>query len=317
MKPIRKTHRNRIEGAIYGAILGDAMGVPVEFRSRRELTRDPVIGFESGGTHGQPRYAWSDDSALMLAQMDSLVKKKKVNYADQAVRFLQWRDDAKYTSHGRVFDIGGATSASLERLRYLKDPTRAGSANVLCSGNGALMRILPLCIWLAEHEPDLDKALKVVEKCSSMTHRSKISIRCCQFYSLVVRGILTGGCVGYGMLLARENMKQRKIFDLLFNETRLWGFQKLRIGDIRSSGYVVDTLEAALFCVQQNKSDVMESILAAVNLGGDTDTTACVAGGLAGLSRGLHNIPDCHILAIEKHRKIKQIISSFVDLSEG
>ena len=307
---------NRIQGAIYGAILGDAMGVPVEFRSRKELDKDPVTSFRAGGTHGQPQYAWSDDSSLMLAQMDSLGQKERINYSDQAVRFLQWRDEAKYTSHGRVFDIGNATAVSLERLRYLKDPTRGGSTDVRCSGNGALMRILPLCLWLAEHERNLDKALVAVEKCSSMTHRSSISIRCCQFYSMVIRGILSGGCVGYGMILARETLVQRGMHSELVAKTQLWkDFSKLNRDDIKSDGYVVSTLEAALWCVMRTKG-VMTDIMTAVNLGGDTDTTGCVAGGLAGLSRGFYGIPDRHVRAIDKNKAARNIISRFLEVVE-
>ena len=157
------TCEDRIMGAFYGAVLGDALGVPVEFQTRKQLDRDPVAGFRQDGSHGQPRYSWSDDTSLALAQLDSLNRKRKVNYADQARRFLMWRDEAKYTSHGRVFDIGNATSAALENLRCFKDPTRAGSADERYSGNGALMRILPLCIWIAVHESDIDKGLHYVE----------------------------------------------------------------------------------------------------------------------------------------------------------
>ena len=308
--------KDRIEGAIYGAILGDAMGVPVEFRSRRELEKDPVTDFRSGGTHGQPKYAWSDDSSLMLAQMDSLVSKKRINYADQSRCFLNWRDHAKYTSHGKVFDIGGTTSVSLERIRYLKDTTRAGSADERCSGNGALMRILPLCIWLAVHEDKIDDALEFVEKCSSMTHRSSISIRCCQFYSLVVRGILCGGCIGYGMLMAREIMAQKKLHSELIAKTRLWeDFNTLTRDDIKSDGYVVSTLEAALWCVQRTKG-VMQDIMTAVNLGGDTDTTGCVAGGLSGLSRGWFGIPQKHIKQLNNSPLVLDLVLDFLQATE-
>lgn len=310
--------KDRIEGAIYGAVLGDAMGVPVEFRSRKELDADPVVSFRSNGTHGQPKYAWSDDSSLMLAQMDSLAKKKKVCYADQAKRFLHWRDRATYTSHRRVFDIGNATAVSLERLRHLRDPTRAGSTDKRCSGNGALMRILPLCIWLAEKEPDLGKALLAVEKCSSMTHRSTISIRCCQFYSMVIRGILTGGCVGFGMTLARETMVWSGLHSDLFAETRLWNpkFFELTRDDIKSDGYVVNTLEAALWCCRHAKG-VIPGILQAVNLGSDTDTTGCVTGGLCGLSRGWQDIPHQHYTAVNKFPLLFDLVNDFLSAIEG
>lgn len=309
--------KDRIEGAIYGAVLGDAMGVPVEFRSRKELDADPVVSFRSNGTHGQPKYAWSDDSSLMLAQMDSLSTKSRVCYADQAKRFLHWRDRATYTSHKKVFDIGNTTAVSLERLRHLKDPTRAGSADTRCSGNGALMRILPLSIWLAVHEPDIDKALTLVEKCSSMTHRSWISIRCCQFYSLVVRGILTGGCVEYGTVFARQIMVLKRIHTDLFAETRLWDpkFFELTRDDIKSDGYVVSTLEAALWCCRHAKG-VIPGILQAVNLGGDTDTTGCVTGGLCGLSRGWQNIPHQHYTAVNKFPLLFDLVLEFLQETE-
>lgn len=167
------------------------------------------------------------------------------------------------------------------------------------------------------HEQDLDKALTVVEKCSSMTHRSKISIRCCQFYSLVVRGILSGGCVGYGMILAKETLQDRGMHKSLTKKTLLFDpdFANLTRDDIKSDGYVVSTLEAALWCTRHAKG-VLSGILDAVNLGGDTDTTGCVAGGLCGLSRGWSNIPQEHMSAVNKFPLVADLIIDFLSITD-
>ena len=178
------------------------------------------------------------------------------------------------------------------------------------------MRILPLCIWLAIKEPNLEKALVVIEKATSLTHRSILSIRCCQFYSLVVRGILSGGCVGYGCVLARETMSRLGIHSALSISTRLWDpeFFNLKRDDIKSDGYVVSTLEAALW-VTRNGKGLLTDIYTAVNLGGDTDTTACVVGGLVGLSRGSGPITKHHIQQLGP--RLANMISNFTDKVTG
>ena len=287
------------EDLVYGGILGlcvaDALGVPVEFESRETLAQDPVTGMRSGGSHEQPAGTWSDDTSMTLCLLDSLIG--GLDYTDMCEKFWSWFNKAAYTAHDEVFDMGHATRKALQRFAMGDEPLQCGGQSVHDNGNGSLMRILPLAFYLCmvDRGQTDDEFFACVHEVSSLTHAHLRSRMACGIYLSVARGILLGdGHVQSGLAEAAEYYggkaeyaEERPTFHRLFDED----FANLPQAEIRSSGYVVDTLEAALWCIM-NTSDYASCVLMAVNLGEDTDTVAAVAGGLAGMMYGVQAIPE-------------------------
>lgn len=277
---------------IIGLAVGDALGVPVEFSPRGELKKNPVTGLRSFGTHHQPAGTWSDDTSLALCLAESLVE-KGIDFADQAERFLGWKYSANWTAHGQLFDIGNTTSEAISRLLKGIDPLEAGPADEHACGNGSLMRILPLGIYLAFCLPR--KRWRIARDCSRLTHGHPRCQLACAYYVEVVAALVKGDPLTSAIIAANQQLVQafdqdssleREPFARLLSPR----FAELPEREISGSGYVIHCLEASLWCALRAKS-YAEGVLAAVNLGDDTDTTGAVAGGLLGLQYGLAGIP--------------------------
>ncbi len=169
---------NTIKAGIFGVCVGDALGVPVEFRSREQLKRSPVTKMRALGTHHQPAGTWSDDSSLMLCLADSLFT--EYNLEDIALKFLQWYNAEIWTPHGRVFDIGIATSQAIHRISKGVSPTLCGGTTEFDNGNGSLMRILPLLFYIKDFS--IEKRFDTVKDVSSITHGHIRSVLACFIY---------------------------------------------------------------------------------------------------------------------------------------
>lgn len=128
---------------VFGAVVGDALGVPVEFKASETLAADPVVGMREFGSHNQPKGTWSDDSSMMLATLDSIRIKGKIDYKDIMDRFKAWAMDGAYTPFDKVFDIGIATSNAISRYVNGEEALKCGGTAEKDNGNGSLMRILP------------------------------------------------------------------------------------------------------------------------------------------------------------------------------
>lgn len=260
----------KLHDAILGLAIGDALGVPFEFKKRGTFHCTDMIGY---GSHSQPEGTWSDDTSMVLATLDSLKSNNgKIVPTDMFERFNYWLLYADYTAHGEVFDAGIATCNAL----------RTGKPQVgeYDNGNGSLMRILPLAFV-----PCTDDEIRAV---SSITHGHRISMDACVIYVHIAKRLLAGESICEII----PTLQYDKPFD------RLHRIDQLSESDIKSSGYVVDTLEAALWAVSRKganngkKRNFRDDILAAVNLGQDTDTVGAVAGGLAGIIYGLDDVTD-------------------------
>ena len=247
-----------LKAAVYGLAVADALGVPCEFLTRGSFEAVEMVGY---GSHQQPAGTWSDDTSLVLATCDSIREKGKIDPVDMQQRFKNWLFEGAYTPDGLTFDVGNATREALTRGHGLSDE--------YSNGNGSLMRILPLA-FTAVGPSD-------IEAVSSITHAHATSVEACQLYVDIARRLLKG-------------QQLSEILSGLETSTtyaRLQTLAELTEEDICSTGYVVDTLEAAL-----TSTSYPETVLKAVNLGDDTDTVAAVAGGLAGIIYGLEGIPD-------------------------
>ncbi len=256
---VRKEHVVAIlRDAVYGAAVGDALGVPFEFKARGTFSCTDMVGY---GTHHQPAGTFSDDTSMMLATCDSLrVNGGEVDTHDMRERFVRWMDEGAYAVDGIVFDRGITVSRALRRGHGLK-----GERD---NGNGSLMRIVPLAF--------VDAGRGKIREVSSITHAHKTSTESCVVFVEVARRLASGVPVA------------DTLADAGFDE---YEFSSEKPRDlVRSGGYVLDTLDAAFWCLARTKS-YSECVLSAVNLGGDTDTTACVAGALAGIVYGYDAIP--------------------------
>jgi ADP-ribosylglycohydrolase len=285
---------NKVKAGIMGVCIGDALGVPVEFKNRDYLKRFPVTEMQEFGSHNQPKGTWSDDSSLTLCLAEVLTKGYDLEKIGQS--FVKWVRYGHWTAHGRLFDIGGTTREAIARL--IKGESARFSGNIFeeDNGNGSLMRILPLAFYLKDEE-NIDNIYQTVKEVSTITHGHFRSVFACFIYVIFVIQLLKGknkaGAYTYTQEIALE-YAGKQWFSL--SEVEL--FQRILKNDIsvypkdeiRGSGYVLHSLEASLWCFLNSES-YSEAVLKAVNLGEDTDTTGAITGGLAGIYYGFENIP--------------------------
>lgn len=306
---------NHVLAGIMGLCVADALGVPVEFMDRETLKRNPVTGMRSYGTYHQPAGTWSDDTSMTLCLVESLTK--GLDYHDIMTNFLRWLDEAAYTPHGEVFDVGNTTREALRRFSQGIPPLECGGTTERDNGNGSLMRILPIVFYLRSvcgtDFCETDEALEIIHNVSALTHAHKRSQIACGIYvsvaSMLIDATDLGISVETGIHKAIEYYRNHPGFsDELHHYERLTrkDFDKLDETEIRSSGYVVDTLEAAIWCLLKTRS-FKDCVLTAVNLGEDTDTVAAVAGGLAGLYYGYESIPNDWLSVIAKRDYVESL----------
>ncbi len=300
---------------IMGLCIADALGVPVEFQSRESLQKDPVVDMRSYGTYNQPAGTWSDDSSLTLCLVDSLAK--GLNYDDIITKFVRWFNDGDYTPFGEAFDIGNGTRNALVRYETGTTALNCGGITEYDNGNGSLMRILPIAFYLrytyGSNFYEIDEAYDIIHNVSALTHDHKRSKIACGIY-ITIAGLLLERkhlniAIRDGIDCAMEYYRNHDEFaEELYNYERLerQDFRNLPIDEIRSSGYVVSTLEAAIWCLLKTIS-YEDCVLKAVNLGKDTDTVAAVAGGLAGLHYGYDAIPKEWLNIIQKKEYIQKL----------
>ena len=272
------------------------------------------------GTHHQPPGTWSDDSSLTFCLAETLARAGRrtavLDLADFGHRAIDWLDNTYWTAHGSTFDVGNATRTAIQRLRTGSAPTQAGPRSEYDNGNGALMRILPLVfheIWQMEGLT-LNAAWALTESAASVTHGHPRSTLGCFLYLLVARGLLSGlapaAAYSHMQQLATPWL-QTGTFPAVVEDKH---YQRILTGnlatipeaEIKSSGYVVHTLEAAFWCLL-NYNTYAATVLAAVNLGDDTDTTGAVAGGLAGLAYGEAAIPAEWLAVLARRADIEDL----------
>jgi ADP-ribosylglycohydrolase len=283
-----KERKAAASSLLFGIAVGDALGVPVEFQPRGSFL---VNGMRGHGTHNQPPGTWSDDTSLALCLADSL--SRGFSPDDIARNFIRWHDEGAFTAHGVVFDIGISTSKAINRLKAGVAPEKAGCAGTDENGNGSLMRIAPLVFYLAD-KPE-EERFQITKTASSITHAHPWSVTACFIYIEYLRKLLGGMDKKAAYTELRSDFSDGKPY---IDAETLGMFARILRSDIsglpesgiKSGGFVIDTLEAAFWCFLITDS-YRAAVLKAVNLGGDTDTTAAVTGALAGLAYGIKTIP--------------------------
>jgi len=308
--------QDAIIGGIMGVVIGDALGLPVQFMTKTEIEKSPITGMTGGGAFGLEPGAWSDDSSLTLCLVESL-SEVGYNPADIARRFVMWYRDGYMTPLGEAFDIGGTTEIAMKRLIHGVAPFKAGSTDAESNGNGSLMRILPATLFFA-HESDYTMIQRICEV-SKITHGHPRSQLACSLYSLFVKALLTGSSPqkAYDAMILKSQtvfFVDRKIGKQLNHFKRIISGElpNLDESEIKSGGYVVESLEAALWSFLTTSS-FEEAVLKAVNLGWDTDTVGAITGSMAGVYYGFSNIPAHWLKKLLDSEKILGLTNQFAD----
>ncbi|SFD35391.1 ADP-ribosylglycohydrolase family protein [Flavobacterium phragmitis] len=309
--------KNKIESGLFGVAVGDALGVPYEFLSRHQMKESPAVDMIGYGTHNQPKGTWSDDSSLTFCLAETLAE--GYDLQKLANRFVNWKEQNYWTPHGEVFDIGIATSIAIHELHCGKDPVLAGGDTEDSNGNGSLMRILPLLFYIKDMP--IKERFQRVKEVSSLTHRHIRSVMACFIYLEYALQLYNGKNKDEALKQMQEIVKSffenaeipqseidrfHRILSIKVGEYDVQDLQFLSEAEIFSSGYVLNTLEAAIWCILL-EDNYKDTVLKAVNLGSDTDTTAAVAGGLAGIYYGIDNIPEKWIDNLVRSNDIKDL----------
>ncbi|HUI93113.1 MAG TPA: ADP-ribosylglycohydrolase family protein [Chitinivibrionales bacterium] len=306
----------KMKAALYAGIAGDALGVPVESSTRQQLALCSVKNMLGYGRYDQPEGTWSDDTALVLCTMENLAGGYDLEAMGKT--FCNWLFESYWTPTGFVFDAGLTTYLALDRIYHDgASAAQSGCTGEDDNGNGSLMRMLPVALYF--HDSPTEDLLARAHEISAITHahtRSKVG---CGIYCLLVQEMLSAGdreqayhnAVSRALAFYSAKPEYR---NELSHYMRIISFAVpgLKESEIRSSGYLVDTLEAALWCTLTH-STTRDVLLSAVNLGLDTDTTGMVAGGMAGALYGLDSVPADWLASLARKDELDVAIDRFVN----
>jgi len=305
----------KIKSVLFGVAIGDALGVPVEFKSRENIRKNPVNDMIGYGTYNLPAGTFSDDSSLTFCLAEALTN--TFDLANIAQNFVKWLYSNYWTPRGSVFDVGITTRLAIDRIVRGDRPDLAGSIDSTSNGNGSLMRIAPLLFYLLDKP--INERFEITKQVSSITHGHIRSIIACFYY----------------LEFARQLAEQRDKFEIYsnlktevsdylnsisINPKEIELFDRILKHDIHtvsedkiySSGYVLHTLEASIWCLLTT-DNFKDAVLKAVNLGDDSDTTGAVTGGLAGLLYGFDNIPNEWVKQLAKQEEIANLAERMSD----
>ena len=298
---------------IFGVVTGDALGCPVEFREREELAVSPVSGMRGHGTFDQPAGTWTDDSSMTLATLDSILTVEGIDLKDIMRDFMGWYYEGSYTPFGTAFDIGGTCSNAITQFARTRDPKTCGDTTEDCNGNGSLMRIMPACLYCYSKKMYDDEAVKVIHDVSALTHAHLRSKMACGIYYFCVKAILDEDKdlidelqdgIDNAVAYYKQDLDSTVELASFARLTNLYSFRNVPSNEIKSSGYVIDTIEASIWSLITTTT-LKQALLKAVNLGEDTDTVAAIAGGLAGLYYGYGDIPSAWLSVIQRREWIE------------
>ena len=298
------TERSRYLGCLLGLACGDAVGTTVEFSPRGSFP--PVTGMIGGGPFKLLPGQWTDDTSMALCLAQSLVCHRSFNPSDQMNRYCNWANFGYMSCTGACFDIGGTVRAALQKFQATNNPF-CGSSDPGTAGNGAIMRLAPVPMFYAL---SLEKTIRFSAESSRTTHAANEAIECAQLFGAQIRAALLGGSkqdvlFNAGYVPSAESV--RSIADGAYRDKRE--------PEICGSGYVVASLEAALWCFLNSQS-YEEAVLVAANLGDDADTTAAIAGQLAGAFYAIAGIPESWLSHLAMRGEITELAELLFDYRE-
>ena len=281
----RNPELDRYMGALLGLAAGDALGAPVEFM--RPGTFDPVTGFMGGGPHGLMPGEWTDDTSMALCLAESLIECEGFDAEDQLRRYVRWWRNGHLSSNGFCFDIGNTTMAALQAFQDTGQSSGLTSPDN--AGNGSIMRLAPVPMFYAK---SISEAVEYAGLSSATTHATELAVDACRYMACLIVRALEGA--------DKDEVLAPALIGELDDELQRVSFGSFRIfnpPEIRGSGYVVESLEAALWAFH-NSDNFADGACLAVNLGDDADTTGAVYGQIAGAYYGAKGIPDRWVNAL-------------------
>lgn len=311
---------NKVQDAFLGVAVGDALGVPFEFCTRNQMKKKPAKDMIGFGRYNVPAGTWSDDSSLTFCLAESLIK--GYDLADIATNFLKWKEENFWTARGYVFDIGITTSRAITYLKrilgnkeYEELPLLKYLGDEYDNGNGSLMRIMPLLFYIKGM--DIVQQFEIIRNVSALTHRHIRAAMCCLIYLRLAEHLLNGkDKVASYLLMQKDILAFWETIDFSPNESKLFirlieaDIRDIPITQLKSGGYVMESIEASIWCFLQ-RGTYSEIVLTAINLGHDTDTTAAITGGLAGLYYGAASMPNSWLTTIARLADIMELGSAF------
>lgn len=305
-----------VKASIYGYIIGDAMGLPLKNKTRKELLKKPVNQMLENEKLASEKGHWSNNTSLILAAFDSIIKnEKKINYSDIMRHYSEIVDNGKYTSTEiPAFGIGKTTLEALNNYHNNINPLECGNKKYEKNDNESLARMLPVVLYCYYKKVEDNDIYSVVKKYSSLTHAHQLSVMACYIYTRFLLYILKGRskldayklikCINYDVYFRKEIISE---YSRLLNGD----IKELKIEEIQSTNNVVDTLEAVLWVVLNTKS-YKQAIVGAINLGGDTNTIGALTGSIAGVIYGVDEIPNEWIDDIRSKEIVNNIILNLV-----
>ena len=316
---MKNSSKETLLAGVMGLAIGDAVGVPYEFRSRDELKGYDLTEMIGNGTHRQEKGTWSDDTSLTLATMAGM-SGNIPSLGRVMDNFVAWYKNAKFTAGGVVFDIGRTTANAINNYIMGEDVDRCGEDDEYSNGNGSLMRMFPVAydLWQRRGFVIDESVVETVGKFSALTHAHLISKESCVFYTGVVMSILENRsgthqkAITLGIQAVEEYYAKNGGSTLLVMRgiDSLMERVKASESSIKSTGFVVDSLEASLWSLYGAKS-FAEAITRAISLGGDTDTIGAITGSLAGLYGGISDIPKDWMKELRNKELIEEVTDGF------
>ena len=302
----------KVKSVVIGSAVADALGVPAEFKSREALLENPVTDMVGYGTYPVPAGSWSDDTSMALCALEVMANKREIDFNAIMDNFVKWYYEGEFTPTGVTFDAGNTCVEAI--LNYASagvSPVFCGPRDEYSNGNGSLMRIHPFVLFGIFKGLSLAERTELIKNASALTHGHERTVLACLIYMYVLEELLakpTKKSIENGLDLAVTrfcNNEEIAHYARIFKD----GFAKTPENEIMSGGYVVETLEAAIWCLL-NTETYEECVLKAVNLGRDTDTTAAVAGALAGALYGYDAIPNGWKSTLLKREYIEELCST-------
>lgn len=320
---------NPVIDGLIGQSIGDAIGVPVEFLSRDTVRRigvnemlgnDCRLSFISRWGNLIPSGAWSDDTSMTIAAMSSIIRNHgEIDYDDIMKQFLLWWEEGKYSSLDFSFGLGNNISCALERYKQNIPPLECGGKGFRDNGNGALMRMFPFSMYCIYKGYNDEETLDFISKAASITHGHEINVLSCYIYTQLLYECFRtkNPDLAFSIAIRQKEQYYKTRFSSDAIQAHEILFEKIHDIDfdpdtIPESGYVVDSLMIAIYCILRGY-DYEDAITMAVEFGYDTDTNAAIVGSIAGVIYGMEQIPERWLCALRKKDELVQIAKQYAE----
>lgn len=303
---------DRQRGCLLGLAIGDALGAAIEFQPPG--TFEPVNGYRAGGPHGLAAGEWTDDTSMALALADSIVN-AGWDLDDQMLRYVSWWRNGRYSVNGLCFDIGSTTKWALADFETRGDARTSGDTRPQASGNGSIMRLAPVPIHFVNCYPnDVERLAIAAAESSSTTHASWQCLSASRYMVVVLAGLMKGLARDEVLAEDWEPVRRLRANEALHPEVDAivaGSFRRRDPPEIRGGGYVVESLEAALWAFH-NADSFEQAVLRAVNLGDDADTTGAVCGQFSGACWGVEGIPASLLDGLARRDAIEEVLAGLM-----